>query len=441
MAIKSHGMILASPSSRCGKTTVTLGLLRALRRDGHAVRAAKSGPDYIDVHFHAAATGVPSVNLDAWAMHGGLLKQIAAGSGAISEKPELLIVEGAMGVLDGAGTSGEGSVADLAKTLGLPIVLVIDASRQAHSSILAPLGLKASMPEIRLAGVIVNMVGSDRHGQMARNALENVGLRVFGTIPKEKALGLPERHLGLVMSREHPDLSGFLEGAADCIEAHVDLDGLIEAADPIQGAAADGIGSGVPILGQRISIACDGAFAFTYEHLQADWRNAGAEILTFSPMNDETPDNKADAVFLPGGYPELHAGKLANCERFRDGMLKAANRGATIYGECGGYMVLGKWLQDSDGSWHRMLGLLPHSTSFSEPKRSLGYRVLETRPGAPFSGTFAGHEFHYARLTGGAGGNPLFAATDADGRKLQVMGHVVANVSGSFAHLICAARR
>ncbi len=439
MTGESRGLIVSSPSSRCGKTAVTLGLIRALKRQGHAVRAAKSGPDYIDTRFHQVAAGIPSVNLDAWAMQRDLLKALAASAAAAAATPELLVVEGAMGVLDGAGTSGTGSVADLSKVLELPIVMVIDASRQAHSSVLAPLGLKAVLPEMPLAGVIANMIGSEKHGRTVRTALEGAGLRVFGTIPKGRMLDLPERHLGLVMAGEHPDLSRYLDGAADCIKAHVDLDGLVEAAGTMHVFRGGTCKTGVPPLGQRISVAHDNAFAFTYEHLLADWRGAGVEISFFSPMDDQPPKDDADAVFLPGGYPELHARKLANCAEFRNGMIDAAARGAAIYGECGGYMVLGKELQDFDGFRHEMLGLLHHSTSFIEPKLNLGYRMLKAQPSAPFSGRFAGHEFHYASVTGNGGGNPLFSAKDADGRTLPDMGHVVGNVSGSFGHLICTA--
>ena len=430
------GLVVTAPASGAGKTVVTLGLLRALKRKGVAVRAAKSGPDYIDPQFHAEACGSSSVNLDAWAMPRRLLLRLAAGIGSDRGCGEILIVEGAMGVLDGA-NPGKGSTASLAIDLGLPLILVLDAARQSQSIVLAPCGLLAFVPEAELAGVILNRVASGRHERVLRESLKAKGFRVLGALPRSTGFVLPERHLGLVTANEHPDLDSFLENAANLVDRHVDLDGIVSCSRPLAARPDGEAMCCMPPPGQHIAVASDKAFSFAYVHQLEGWKRAGAEILPFSPLADQGPGAASDAVFLPGGYPELHAGRISSADRFRSGMNGAVARGASVYGECGGYMVLGKGLEDKDGVRHEMLGFLPNETSFASPRLHLGYRILEVAGGANLRGNFLGHEFHYARLTGGSGGTPLFTARDSDGVRLPAMGHACGNVSGSFAHLIC----
>lgn len=430
----TRGLVLTAPGSGAGKTTLTLGLLRALARAGADVRAAKSGPDYIDPAFHRAASGAASVNLDAWAMSPGELRARAlSGQQARNGGDDaLLIVEGAMGVLDGA-RDGTGSAADLAQALGVPVVLVLDIARQAQSAALAAAGLSALRPALPLAGVILNRAGSQAHADMARAALEDAGLAVFGALRRDPALALPERHLGLVQASETEGLETFLDHAADAVEAGIDIQRL--------GASASSIGPAgavhpLPPPGQRIAVAKDTAFAFAYPHLLGDWHAAGAEVTTFSPLDDTAPDPDADAVFLPGGYPELHAGRLAQARKFRHGMERAAARGATIYGECGGFMMLGEALTDAEGVTHPMLGLLPLETSFAHRRLHLGYRRLDALPGAPFGSALMAHEFHYATIQREGQADRLFRAKDALGQDLGCIGLRRGRVSGSFAHLI-----
>ncbi|MBP1804477.1 cobyrinate a,c-diamide synthase [Rubellimicrobium aerolatum] len=416
-----RGLVVAAPASGSGKTTVVLGLLRALRRRGVAVRGAKSGPDYIDPRFHEAACGVPCVNLDAWAMGAGRLRALASGDG-------LLVVEGAMGLFDGAPPEGRGSTAEVARVLGLPVVLVVDAGRMGQS--VGPLvaGFARHDPGVRVAGVILNRVGSERHRRMLERAVGAVGLPVLGALPREAELAHPSRHLGLVQAEERPDLGAFLDRVASFVEQHVDLDG-------IQILAMEGLGGTGPLVpppAQRIALARDAAFAFAYPHLLADWRAAGAEIAVFSPLADEEVP-EADLGILPGGYPELHAGRLAGADRFMTSLRSAAER-MDIYGECGGYMVLGEALVDAEGRAHRMAGLLGLETSFAKRRLHLGYRRVEAL-GGPFPGCWAAHEFHYA-TTLKAEGEPLFRAWDAEGVELPPMGLRRGGVAGSFAHLI-----
>lgn len=416
------GLLIAAPASGSGKTTVTLGLLRALKAAGHAVRGAKSGPDYIDPRFHEAASGAPCLTLDAWAMPPARLKALAAG-------PGLLIVEGAMGLFDGAPPDGRGSAADLAHALGLPVILVVDAARMAQS--VAPLvaGFAGHDPRLRMAGVILNRVGSARHESMLRRALAPLGLPVLGAVPRDTALATPSRHLGLVQAGERADLDAFLDHACDVVAASVDLAGLTRLAAPLAAPAA---APRLPPPAQQIAVAQDLAFGFTYPHMLADWRAQGAEVIPFSPLADD-PVPQADFIFLPGGYPELHAGRIAAAQTFLTSLRNAA-RSVPVYGECGGYMVLGKGLIDADGTRHAMAGLLDLETSFGKRQLHLGYRAVTATTG-PMKGHWAAHEFHYA-TTIRAQGPPLFTAFDAEGTALPAMGLQTGPVSGSFAHLI-----
>ncbi len=417
-------MIIAAPSSGAGKTTVTLALLRLLSREGVKVRGAKSGPDYIDPRFHEAACGQPCFNLDAWAMTPDRLRSLAAGDG-------LLIVEGAMGLFDGAPPDGKGSAADLAKTLGLPVVLVVDAGRMAGSAAALVEGFANHDPQVRVAGVILNNLGSQRHGEMVCRAMGPTGVPVLASMPRDPELKHPERHLGLVQAFERPDLDAFLERAATALAETLDREALLSMATPSITAK---VAAPFQPPAQTIAVAQDAAFAFAYPHLLQDWRTAGADIRPFSPLADD-PVPAADLVFLPGGYPELHAGQLSGANAFLNSLRNAAQT-ADIYGECGGYMALGEGLTDAEGTRHAMSGLLPLETSFATRRLHLGYRDLMPLGGV-FSGPLKGHEFHYAS-TLKAEGEPLFNARDAEGTDLPPMGLIKGRVSGSFAHIIDA---
>jgi cobyrinic acid a,c-diamide synthase len=430
-----RGLVISAPASGGGKTTVTLGLLSALRRRGLPVISAKSGPDYIDPAFHAAATGMPCLTLDPWAANADQLRARAL-RGPGGQRGSHLVVEGAMGLFDGAPDEenplGTGSTADLAAALGLPVVLVLDSSHMGHGAAAVAAGIAGFRDDVHVAGVILNRLASARHEAIARAAVETV-LPVLGALPRRDDLALPSRHLGLVQAGECPDLDGFIARAADLVSASCDIDAIL--ADAVLLPKPDVPPAHLEPLGQRIAVARDLAFGFAYAHVLDDWQTLGAEVSFFSPLADEAPAADADAVFLPGGYPELHAGKLAAAEGFRAGMASAAARGALIYGECGGYMVLGDGLVDAGGARHPMLGLLRLETSFAGRQRHLGYRQLTMLGGLPWSGALRGHEFHYA-TTLKAEGKPLFLAHDAEGLDLGEAGLRDGRVMGSFAHVI-----
>ncbi len=431
-----RGLIIGAPRSGSGKTSVTIGLLRALSRRGVRVAAAKSGPDYIDPGFHRVATGRMGVNLDTWSMPPALLDSLAATA---AEGAELLLIESAMGLFDGidAAPGRSGAASDLARRFGLPVLLVLDVSGQSRTAAAVAHGFATFDPEIALAGVVLNRVGSERHRSQAAGAIERAGMTVLGSVARNPEMALPERHLGLIQAAELPGIEAILDGLADVMEASLDLDAILAAAAPIT-VAPTAAGPALPPPGQRIALAQDAAFSFVYPHVVAGWRAAGAELVPFSPLADEAAPDDCDACWLPGGYPELHAGALAAAARFREGVARFAQT-RPVHGECGGFMALGAALEDADGTVHPMLGLLGHQTSFAKRKMNLGYRSARLLADSPIGTAGAivrGHEFHYARVTDVGPDAPLAEVSDGIGNVIGPSGGRRGNVTGTFFHAI-----
>jgi cobyrinic acid a,c-diamide synthase len=434
-ANRTPGLIIAAPASGNGKTTLTLALLAALRRRGRIVQPYKCGPDYIDPAFHAVAAGRASFNLDSWAQgrdRFDALLDVAADA-------DLSLAEGVMGLFDGVaapGAWGNGSTADIAAATGWPVVLVLDVAGQAQSAAAVALGFARYRDDVAIAGVILNKVASERHGALVRDGFAQNGMTVFGAIGRDDTLTMPERHLGLVQAQEDPALVTRLAALADLVERDVDLASLEAAARPARRQP----NAATPRLappGQRIALARDVAFSFVYPHLVAGWRAAGAEIVAFSPLADEPPDPSCDVVWLPGGYPELHAGKIAAASRFADG-IRAFAQTRPVHGECGGYMTLGAGLIDAAGTRHAMLGLLGLETDFAKPRLHLGYRtatLLAPIPGHAAGRALRGHEFHYACAVAQPD-RPLAEIRDASGALVAETGGRRGRVTGSFFHLI-----
>lgn len=427
------GLIVSAPRSGAGKTTVMLGLLRCLAEDGVKVRPYKCGPDYIDPAFHRAACGEDSRNLDSWAMDPGLLADQLGLPG------EMAVAEGSMGLFDGvarAGATGNGSTADIAAVTGWPVVVVMDVSGHAQTVAALSLGLRHFRQDVQVAGVILNRVASPRHERLCRLALDNAGIPVFGALPRRGDLTLPERHLGLVQAVEHPDLDAAIAGYAGFLRAHVDLVALrtlMAGGKPLQPPRR------IRPPAQRIALARDEAFSFAYPHLVAAWQEAGAEILPFSPLANEPPPD-ADCCWLPGGYPELHASRLAGAQVFLAGLRRFAESGP-VHGECGGYMVLGEALTDEGGQIHRMAGLLGLETSYASRRMHLGYRqarLLSPLPGQGRGQRLLGHEFHYSTILAQPDA-PLAEVFDAEGNAVPETGSRRGNVTGTFFHLISEA--
>ncbi|MFZ9020014.1 MAG: cobyrinate a,c-diamide synthase [Paracoccaceae bacterium] len=430
-----NGILISAPSSGTGKTTVMLGLLRAFSDMGLRVQPFKSGPDYIDPAFHHAAARKASFNLDSWGMDEGLMNTIVAEG----EDADIAIAEGSMGLYDGVatkGASGFGSSAETAVRFGWPVILVVDVSGQAQSAAATALGFMKYMPDLPFGGVILNRVASPRHERLARLGMDQAGIKVLGVLPRRGDLALPERHLGLIQAIEHPDLEQAISNYAGFLGEHVDLEAIRAVA---QGRNAPKVGRLVRPPAQRIALARDAAFSFTYPHLLKAWRSEGAEILPFSPLNDDlVPD--ADLVWLPGGYPELHAGTLAGANRFLTSLRKHAAT-KPVHGECGGYMALGTTLIDKEGVAHKMAGLLGVVTSYEKRKFHLGYRqavLQEAVIGYQRGSRLRGHEFHYSTILEEPDA-PLAQVTDADGNLVSETGSLRGHVSGTFFHMISEA--
>jgi cobyrinic acid a,c-diamide synthase len=434
----ARGFIVSAPRSGAGKTTVTLGLIAALAGRGLAVRAAKSGPDYIDPAFHAAATGAPSCNLDSWAMPPALLDALVADAGRAAD---VLVIEGAMGLFDGVPVPGRtGAAADLAVRFHLPVLLVLDVSGQSQSAAAIVRGFAAHDLAVRLAGVILNRVGSERHRRLVTDAIARVGVPVVGAVARNNTLTLPERHLGLVQAGEHADLAARLARLAEMAERQLDLDAILALASPLRLHSADAQLALAP-PGQRIALASDAAFSFVYAHVIGGWRRAGAEITTFSPLADEPPPETCDVCWLPGGYPELYADRLVAASGFRAGLARFAET-RPVHGECGGYMVLGRSLEDAAGVTHPMAGLLGHATSFVKKRMQLGYRearLMATNPIGAAGEIVRGHEFHYATVVSPGDDAPLADLYDGQNRPLGPAGSRRGQVTGTFFHAIARA--
>jgi cobyrinic acid a,c-diamide synthase len=433
------GLMIAAPRSGSGKTTLTLGLLRAFRRAGLAIGGAKCGPDYIDPAFHEAACGRPSLNLDSWAMPPDLVAGLAAEAGAGCD---LVICEALMGLFDGVpGAPGRsGSSADVAAALGWPVLLVIDASGQSQSAAAMVKGFAAYDPRIRVAGVVLNRLGSPRHARLAGDAIEALGIPVVGRLPRSASVALPERHLGLVQASETAALDDHLDRMADFVLEHCDIAAIQALASPGLTLSAYSRPAVDP-PGQRIAIARDDAFSFLYPHLLRGWRQAGADVVFFSPLADEAPAPDCDICWLPGGYPELHAGRLAGSSVFLAALRRFAER-KPVHGECGGYMVLGTSLTDGAGETHAMAGLLGVSTSFAARKMHLGYRdatLIADSCLGPAGTRLRGHEFHYACIDSLGGDAPFALVADAYGSNPIPAGGRRGLVSGGFFHVIAAA--
>ena len=425
----AKAFVVAAPSSGSGKTILTLGLLRAFRNRGLHVASAKVGPDHIDPRFHEAASGRPCLNLDPWAMKREVIASLLTD---LNHDADLTIVEGVMGLFDGP-QGAKGSTADLAQDMGLPIVLVLDSGHQGQSIAALAEGFINHRKGLTFAGLILNRVGSDKHAAILTAALAPIGVPILGLVRRSDSLNWPSRHLGLVQAQENQELELFIETTSLAVARETKLDKLLTLGAEIRPESRPG--PILPPLGQKIAVADDVAFSFAYPHILQGWKKAGAEISLFSPLKGEAPKLGSDAVFLPGGYPELHAGLLSQNQTFMSGLK---NSKALIYGECGGFMVLGDALIDAKGQSHPMAGLLPLTTSFATRKLHLGYRILVPHSG-PWPKPLMAHEFHYSTIEHEGTADRLFLAGDTMGNELGNIGMRRGNVMGSYAHIICEA--
>lgn len=427
-------LIVAAPASGSGKTSVTLGLLAALRRRGLEVAPFKVGPDYIDPGHHAAASGRVSRNLDGW-MCGR--QQVMASFSAGTEGADLAVIEGVMGLYDGAAADRDiGSTAEIARWLQGRILLVVDARSQARSVAALVRGFADFGPDLDFAGVVLNRVGSARHADLLGEVFAAVpGLPpLLGCLPRSEAVAMPERHLGLWTAGE-ADMDRRYQALGDWIAAHVDLERLL--ADQGRAGAAERRAAAPrpPAVKDRVPIAVarDAAFSFYYPENLELLERAGAELRWFSPLEDAALPVGAAGVYLGGGYPELYAARLA-ANRLLLGELHArAMAGLPVYAECGGLMLLAEGLQERS-----MVGVFPGRARLLDRRRALGYREVRFQADTPLgpAGLVArGHEFHYSELSLPASCRRCYAVTDRRGEHLPDEGYLRNNALGSYIHL------
>ena len=430
-------LVVAGTSSGVGKTTVTLAILAALKARGRQVQPFKAGPDFIDPGHHAAATGRPSRNLDGWMLGEAVNRNIFAKAAATAD---ISIIEGMMGLFDGSSPVNEiGSTAELAKQLDAPVLLVIDGSAMARSAAAMVSGYAKFDPALRVAGVLFNRVGSEGHYKLLKEAVEReTDVVVVGYFRPDPAVTIADRHLGLVTAMEQGtgELYGRLANAA---EETVDLDRIEALARSCREwpAALNQPAARRDARTVRIGVAQDLAFCFYYpdnlELLEAE----GAELVRFSPMNDQVlPD--VDMLYLGGGYPELHGERLAGNISMRTAIRQFAERGGTIYAECGGMMYLTQAIRDFSGTSHEMVGLFAAEAVMQKQGLTMGYRTMELSRDCilGMSGAIArGHEFHYSTLVPSRSLDYACVIRDVRGESKGLDGLVIGNTVALYTHV------
>ncbi|MCH8225543.1 MAG: cobyrinate a,c-diamide synthase [Chloroflexi bacterium] len=394
--------VIAGVRSGVGKTTVATGIMGALTRRGHRVQPFKAGPDYIDPTYHALACGVPSRNLDTWLLPHRTVIELFQRASALRD---VSVVEGVMGLFDGhSSLSEEGSTAELAKLLEAPVILVADASKVARSVAAEILGYQQFDPNLKIAGVILNGVGSPRHLEFCQPQIEaTTGLPVLGYLPRREELAQPERHLGLIPTVEGTVARRWYDTLVDQVEETIDVERILQLAGASSRQAVE------PEIFPRepqpkravIAIARDKAFSFYYQDSLDLLEAWGAELAPFSPMEDTRLPEGAGGIYLGGGFPEMFAAQLAENAPMHAAIRDAVARGVPVYAECGGLMYLGQSLRDLEGVEYPMLGLIPAVSAMSNRRLTMGYRELESRTDSPVlrrGQRVRGHEFHWSTL-------------------------------------------
>lgn len=395
-------LVLGGVSSGVGKTTITCGILRALVRRGLCAAPFKCGPDYLDPSYLSRAAKRTAHNLDAWMMGKDAMRRTFLRQ---AKGTDLAIVEGVMGIFDGASPNSEdGSTAQVAKWLGVPALLAVDASGMARTLASIVKGVAGFDPDLHLAGAICNRVGSRRHLDLLSQAMGGEGPVILGGLPKDAACSFTSRHLGLVQARREVVDESVFEELATCVESWIDIDQLLELARDypsrvaFEDPASQGAGPASPRL--RIGIAQDEAFSFYYSENLALLEAHGAELVPFSPMHDVTLP-EVDGLYIGGGYPELHAATLSANQSMRHQVSDFVQSNRPVYAECGGLMYLTRGIQDREGQRFAMVGTFSVWCELTEKLAALGYTSVSTTCDSllgPAGTTFRGHQFRYSKL-------------------------------------------
>ena len=434
--------IIAGTHSGCGKTSISLGLMASLARKGMTVQPFKCGPDFIDPGHHALACTrdghpVPSHNLDGWMLDGTTNIDIFNRYGAGAD---VAVIEGVMGLFDGiSGTHDQGSTAQMAKILGLPVILVVDARSMARSAAALVSGYADFDPEVNIAGVIFNRVGSDSHCELLHDAMSLLpDIPVLGCLRRNEAITTPSRHLGLVTpDQEGPDMDRY-QRLADWVETGLDLDSLLKV---LPSTSIVPPFDPLPELPRvTIGLARDNAFCFYYEENLRLLRKAGARLVEFSPLKDTRLPEHVDGLYFGGGYPELYVFELGQNTKLRREIKEFCESGRPVYAECGGFMYLMNDIVSNRGRY-AMSGVFPIRAEMNEKFRALGYREVTTQAETPLgtAGTVVrGHEFHYSAIQDDPGLQSLLSVYSMTGRKGAIEapeGFQINNTLGSYVHL------
>jgi len=432
--------VIAAPASGSGKTTVSLGFMAALKRRGLTVASFKIGPDFIDPGHHTKITGRVSRNLDGWMLPDAYNKECFSRAAAGTD---IAVVEGVMGLYDGYdGKSDAGSTAQMAKLIGLPVVLVVDAASMARSAAALVQGFENFDPELRFTGVIFNNLGSPGYWRYLTDALEaNVRMPCLGGILRSKQVAIPERHLGLVTEDEHTLTAERETRLADLLEEHVNIDRLLERLDDHEPSKIPGKnGNPDPDKPHRIGVARDKAFCFYYQDNLELLAEAGAELVFFSPIRDRHLPPELDGLYLGGGYPELFAESLNHNEKMLADIRKSSQQGMPIYAECGGFMYLCESLTDLNGHTFQMAGCFPAQVHMASNLKALGYREITLTHNTILGEkgqVIRDHEFHYSTISGDLekAARPVYTVTRREAEQKVSGGYQIKNTLGSYHHL------
>jgi cobyrinic acid a,c-diamide synthase len=433
-------IIIAGTNSGVGKTTISVGIMAALKKRGLAVQPFKVGPDFIDPAYHKHVTGRVSRNLDGWMMGKAAVQEVY---GKARADAGISVIEGVMGLFDGIGAGGlEGSTAQAAKLTGAPVVLVVDARSMAGSAAAVVKGFETLDPDVMVAGVIFNRVGSDRHKELLVKSIKaHCKARVIGAIPRDEALDIPSRHLGLTTDVPGILTKKYLKNLTALIEKNIDLGALMRIA-----AGAKQVGCRDNLLPStknppcaRLAVAMDEAFCFYYRDNLELLESCGIEIVPFSPLKDDGLPEGISGIYLGGGYPEMYARGLSFNDFVKHDIAQAAKVGIPIYAECGGLMYLTRGITDLEGVFYPMAGILPTRARMLASRKALGYREVTVTAGDtifPKGGKARGHEFHYSEIEPmGKGVSLAYMVKKGGAGEETKEGYMTANVLASYVHL------
>ncbi len=432
-----RAFIIAGVSSGAGKTTATLGIMEALRRNGLIVQPFKAGPDYIDPGHHGSLLGRPSYNLDTWMMgQAGVEKTFHEKA----ESADVAVIEGVMGLFDGrSDAEGSGSTAHLAKVLGVPVLLVVDGAKMAQSAGAIVSGFERFDPCVNVRWVVFNRVASERHYRMLKESIPTRSkVECLGFLPNNDGLAMPSRHLGLITSSEIDKRAWkrFVKTAGDAVVENVNVGLLLATASRLKKIQ---VRPSTPKADARarIAVARDRAFCFYYEENLEILKAQGAEIVPFSPIKDKKLPSRIDGLYIGGGYPELFAKELEANLSLRQEIKRAASLGMPIFAECGGLMYLGKGIRNKENKNHKCAGVFPWTTRMLSKRKALGYREVWVSKGCPLlpqGGRLRGHEYHYSEMRGFGATKTVFSIV-ADGTQKRAEGYSYKNALATYVHI------